>query len=81
MIDSSLPQGLIRFGLKIEGIDLNNIFYLRSIFDADAIFERIRTENIRNVVIAGGGYIGLELAESLIHRGKNVTIVELALRF
>jgi len=63
---------------KIEGIDLNNIFYLRSIFDADAIFERIRTENIRNVVIAGGGYIGLEMAESLIHRGKNVTIVELA---
>jgi len=63
---------------KIEGIDLNNIFYLRSIFDADAIFERIRTENIRNVVIAGGGYIGLEMAESLIHRGKDVTIVELA---
>ena len=63
---------------KIEGIDLNNIFYLRSIFDADAIFERILTENIRNVVIAGGGYIGLEMAESLIHRGKNVTIVELA---
>ena len=63
---------------KIEGIDLNHIFYLRSIFDADAIFERIRTENIRNVVIAGGGYIGLEMAESLIHRGKNVTIVELA---
>jgi len=63
---------------KIEGIDLNNIFYLRSIFDADAIFEKIRTENIRNVVIAGGGYIGLEMAESLIHRGKDVTIVELA---
>jgi rhodanese-related sulfurtransferase len=29
-------------------------------------------------VIVGGGYIGLEMAESLIHRGKNVTIVELA---
>ena len=63
---------------KIEGIDLNHIFYLRSIFDADAIFEKIRTENIRNVVIAGGGYIGLEMAESLIHRGKYVTLVELA---
>jgi pyruvate/2-oxoglutarate dehydrogenase complex dihydrolipoamide dehydrogenase (E3) component/rhodanese-related sulfurtransferase len=30
------------------------------------------------VVIAGGGYIGLEMAESLIRLGKNVTIVELA---
>jgi NADPH-dependent 2,4-dienoyl-CoA reductase/sulfur reductase-like enzyme/rhodanese-related sulfurtransferase len=63
---------------KIEGIDLGNVFYLRSIFDADAIFEKIRVENIRNVVIAGGGYIGLEMAESLVHLGKNVTIVELA---
>jgi NADPH-dependent 2,4-dienoyl-CoA reductase/sulfur reductase-like enzyme/rhodanese-related sulfurtransferase len=63
---------------KIEGIDLANVFYLRSIFDADAIFERIRPEGIRNVVIAGGGYIGLEMAESLVHLGKKVTIVELA---
>ena len=63
---------------KIEGIDLANVFYLRSIFDADAIYEKIRSENIRNVVIAGGGYIGLEMAESLVHLGKNVTIVELA---
>jgi len=63
---------------KIEGIDLGNVFYLRSIFDADAILEKIRVESIRNVVIAGGGYIGLEMAESLIHLGKKVTIVELA---
>ena len=63
---------------NIEGIDLKNVFYLRSIFDADAIFEQIRSEGIQNVVIAGGGYIGLEMAESLVHLGKNVTIVELA---
>jgi len=62
---------------KIEGIDLGNIFYLRSIFDADAIVERIRTEDIRNVVIAGGGYIGLEMAEALVQLGKKVAIVEL----
>jgi len=63
---------------KIEGIDLENVFYLRSIFDADTILEKIRTESIGNVVIAGGGYIGLEMAESLIHLDKKVTIVELA---
>jgi NADPH-dependent 2,4-dienoyl-CoA reductase/sulfur reductase-like enzyme/rhodanese-related sulfurtransferase len=63
---------------RIEGIDLKNVFYLRSIFDADAIFEQIQSEGIQNVVIAGGGYIGLEMAESLVHLGKNVTIVELA---
>jgi NADPH-dependent 2,4-dienoyl-CoA reductase/sulfur reductase-like enzyme/rhodanese-related sulfurtransferase len=63
---------------KIEGLDLKNVFYLRSIFDADTIVERIRSEDIRNVVIAGGGYIGLEMAESLVELGKEVTIVELA---
>ena len=63
---------------KIEGIDLGNVFYLRSIFDADAILPRVRSDDIRNVVIAGGGYIGLEMAESLVRLGKNVTIVELA---
>ena len=63
---------------RIEGIDLGNVFYLRSIFDADAIAERVRSEEIRDVVIAGGGYIGLEMAESLVHLGKKVTIVEMA---
>mgnify|MGYP005835754265 CR=1 FL=1 len=63
---------------KIEGIDLDNVFYLRSILDADAIYERVRSESIQNVTIVGGGYIGLEMAETLIHLGKKVTIVELA---
>jgi NADPH-dependent 2,4-dienoyl-CoA reductase/sulfur reductase-like enzyme/rhodanese-related sulfurtransferase len=63
---------------KIEGMDLGNVFYLRSIFDADAILQRIQSNRFKNVVIAGGGYIGLEMAESLIGLGKNVTIVELA---
>lgn len=63
---------------KIAGIDLGNVFYLRSIFDADAMSRHIRAESIRDVVIAGGGYIGLEMAESLVRLGKRVTIVELA---
>ncbi len=63
---------------RIEGLDLKQVYYLRSIFDADRILESIRSEAIRNVVIVGGGYIGLEMAESLVHLGKNVTIVELA---
>jgi NADPH-dependent 2,4-dienoyl-CoA reductase/sulfur reductase-like enzyme/rhodanese-related sulfurtransferase len=74
----ALATGAYPIRPEIEGMDLNNVFYLRSIFDADAIFQGIRSESIRNVVIAGGGYIGLEMAESLVHLGKNVAIVELA---
>lgn len=63
---------------KIEGVGLKNVFYLRSIFDADAILQVLKSDTIRRVAIAGGGYIGLEMAESLIELGKGVTIVELA---
>ena len=73
-----LATGAYPIRPKIEGMDLSNIFYLRSIFDADAIFQQMKSQAIKNVVIAGGGYIGLEVAESLVHLGKNVTIVELA---
>jgi NADPH-dependent 2,4-dienoyl-CoA reductase/sulfur reductase-like enzyme/rhodanese-related sulfurtransferase len=38
----------------------------------------MRTDNIQNVVIIGGGYIGLEMAESLVQVGKKVRIIELA---
>ena len=63
---------------EVEGIDLSNVFFLRSILDADRIRERLQSEEIREVVIAGGGYIGLEMAESVVALGKRVTIVELA---
>ena len=73
-----LATGAKPIGPKIEGIELGNIFYLRSIFDADAILEHMGAHQISKVVIAGGGYIGLEMAEALILRGKRVTIIELA---
>jgi len=63
---------------KIEGLHLENVFYLRSIFDADALVEKARSDRVQNVVIAGGGYIGLEMAEAFIQFGKKVKIVELA---
>ena len=63
---------------KIEGMDLDNIYYMRSIFDADRVLLSLGKGAIQHVVIAGGGYIGLEMAESLKLLGKEVTVVELA---
>jgi NADPH-dependent 2,4-dienoyl-CoA reductase/sulfur reductase-like enzyme/rhodanese-related sulfurtransferase len=63
---------------RIEGMDVDNVYYLRSIFDADRILLSLGKGAIQNVVVAGGGYIGLEMAESLKLLGKNVTVVELA---
>jgi NADPH-dependent 2,4-dienoyl-CoA reductase/sulfur reductase-like enzyme/rhodanese-related sulfurtransferase len=63
---------------RIEGMDLKGVFSLRSIFDADSILQSIQSADVRIVAIVGGGYIGLEMAESLVQLGKKAVIVELA---
>jgi NADPH-dependent 2,4-dienoyl-CoA reductase/sulfur reductase-like enzyme/rhodanese-related sulfurtransferase len=73
-----LATGAASIRPKIEGGTLKGVFSLRSIFDADAILQRIQSGDVRNVVIVGGGYIGLEMAESLVQLGKKAVIVELA---
>jgi len=63
---------------KIDGMNLENIFTLRSIFDGDAILRSLKSKRIEKVVVVGGGYIGLETAEALHQTGKKVTLIELA---
>ncbi len=63
---------------RAEGLELKNVFFLRSIFDADQLLPVVSSEDVRNVVVVGGGYIGLEMAESLTEIGKKVTLIELA---
>ena len=61
----------------LEGIDLKNIYSLRSIPDSDLIKAHVDEDKPESAVIVGGGFIGLEMAENLVHRGVKVTIVEM----
>ncbi|MFQ3231123.1 FAD-dependent oxidoreductase [Reinekea sp.] len=60
------------------GFDLPSVFTLRNIPDMDRILQKINLEAPRTAVVIGGGYIGIEMAEALIHRGIETTMVELA---
>jgi NADPH-dependent 2,4-dienoyl-CoA reductase/sulfur reductase-like enzyme/rhodanese-related sulfurtransferase len=60
------------------GIDLPGIFTLRTVPDSREIRHWIDEKKPHNAVVVGGGFIGLEMAENLAHRGIAVTIVELA---
>jgi NADPH-dependent 2,4-dienoyl-CoA reductase/sulfur reductase-like enzyme/rhodanese-related sulfurtransferase len=60
----------------IRGIDDPRIFTLRNIPDTDAIKRYIDQKKPAHAVVVGGGYIGLEMAESLHHAGLQVTICE-----
>ena len=60
-----------------KGIELNNIFSLRNIQDSDLIKAHVDTKRPESAVVVGGGFIGLEMAENLVHRGVKTTIVEI----
>jgi len=61
----------------IPGIDGNGIFQLWNIPDMDRIIEYINAKSVRNAVVVGGGFIGIEMAENLMDRGIGVTLVEM----
>ena len=61
----------------IDGIDSSRVFTLRNIADMDRIDEFIKTTNAKKAVVAGAGYIGLEMAENLHDRGLSVQVVEM----
>jgi NADPH-dependent 2,4-dienoyl-CoA reductase/sulfur reductase-like enzyme/rhodanese-related sulfurtransferase len=61
---------------RLPGIDHPNIHVLRNIPDMDGIIAAMGPTTRRAIVI-GGGYIGVEVAENLIHRGLEVHLVEM----
>jgi NADH oxidase (H2O2-forming) len=62
--------------IPIPGNDLENVFCAKK--DVDYINALLKTlEGVKDVVIIGGGFIGLEFADELKKRGLNVTIVEM----
>jgi len=61
----------------LEGVDLEGVFNLRNIPDADRIKARLETNPPEAAVVVGGGFIGLEMVENLVQRGVRTTILEM----
>lgn len=84
-----LAPGGISVRPPLPGIDLPGIFHVRTVPDARAINEWIAHRKLLHVaddqaskpqpraVVIGGGFIGLEMVENLVHRGFDVTVVEM----
>ena len=60
-----------------EGMDLDGVHTLRSMDEAASIETDVSTTDPDSAVIVGGGYVGVEMAEALVSRGVDVTIVEM----
>ena len=88
-----LSPGAAPIRPPLPGIDLPGIFSVRTVPDAREIREWIERgssdstgehtssgfplDKTKRAVVVGGGYIGLEMAENLVHRGVEVTVVEM----
>ena len=62
----------------LAGLDLPGVFTLRTLADGQVLHESLKNRPPRSVVIVGGGYIGLEMAEAFRALNLPVTIVEIA---
>lgn len=72
-----LSPGAVPVVPPLPGIDSDGIFTLRNVTDADRIKDYINNKKIRNAVVIGAGFIGLEMAENLHDAGAEVAIVEM----
>ena len=61
----------------IPNIQLDNIFTLHGVHDAEGIKALLSERTARDVVIVGGGLIGVEATEALVESGCRVTVVEM----
>jgi NADPH-dependent 2,4-dienoyl-CoA reductase/sulfur reductase-like enzyme len=71
-----LATGADAFIPPIPGVMADNHFSLKTIPDMDNIHEYIERKKATRALVIGGGYIGIEAAEQLKHRGLTVTIIE-----
>lgn len=61
---------------RLPGVGIDKLFTLRTVEDTFRIKEYINKNHPKSAVLAGGGFIGLELAENLMELGMDVTIVQ-----
>jgi 3-phenylpropionate/trans-cinnamate dioxygenase ferredoxin reductase subunit len=71
-----LATGAVNRDLQVPGRELDGIYGLRTLADAEAIHQRLATA--RRAVVIGAGFIGLEFAAAAKARGIEVTVLEYA---
>ncbi len=69
-----LATGSISFIPPVKGSDKKNVFSLRTVDDAETLL--MLDKNIKDMVLIGGGLLGLEAGAAMMQAGKKVTVVE-----
>ena len=73
--DLHIGTGAVPVRPPLPGIDGPNVHGVQNLEDADRLLTAVREDRPAQVVVVGGGYIGLEMAEAFLNRGAEVTVV------
>lgn len=73
-----LATGSLPIIPEIPGKDLENVQLVKLFQHAEDVIKKLENPEIRNVVVVGAGYIGVELAEAFERHGKQVTMIDVA---
>lgn len=73
-----LATGSTPIAPRLPGMDLEGVHFVKLFQDSQKVDALLAQEHVKNVVVVGAGYIGVEMAEAARRRGKNVRIVEAA---
>jgi NADPH-dependent 2,4-dienoyl-CoA reductase/sulfur reductase-like enzyme len=70
-----IATGAVPISPRIAGLEHPGVFLLHTMQDSFQIHEYLAMHNVRSAVVIGSGYIGLEMADALVHRGLSVTLI------
>jgi NADPH-dependent 2,4-dienoyl-CoA reductase/sulfur reductase-like enzyme len=74
--DLVYATGSVPMRPPVPGIDAAGVYGVQVLDDGVALREQLSRDTVRRVVVVGGGYIGLEIAEACRVRGLDVTVVD-----
>lgn len=73
-----LATGSLPIAPKFEGMDLENVQFVKLYQNAAEVIEKLKDNAIKKVAVVGAGYIGVELAEAFKRNGRDVVLIDSA---
>lgn len=73
-----LATGSLPISPKIEGMELENVQFVKLYQNAAEVIEKLKNNDIKHVTVVGAGYIGVELAEAFKRNGRDITLIDCA---
>lgn len=61
---------------KIQGMDLENVQFVKLFQNAKEVIEKLKDPSIHRIAVVGAGYIGVELAEAFKRNGREVVLID-----